>query len=290
MRSRHQQDVAAIKSRAEDVMGDSDDPAYIAWMLDVDGQVTMAVESDKEYRRWGRHYLPSLQRSHSLQQCANFKDPGLQVYGGTVFRKTRDAGTEAFHKLPAPVSRAVPVDMHRYYNASGGCVGGDCAVALHDGSSKLMRELVKGDVIKSSEDTGATVVCVVQTTASYVCQFAGGLSITPYHPINHPINHALVCIKPNRWTFPVHHVVPELNEQTVYTVVVSGGTTMHVSGIECAVLGHGLEGPVIEHPYFGTNKVVDDLKRFDGYTTGHVRLSAESYVRDDSGRVCGLNC
>jgi hypothetical protein len=31
------------------------------------------------FERWGKHYLPSLARAHLLQQCNNFKDPGIQV-------------------------------------------------------------------------------------------------------------------------------------------------------------------------------------------------------------------
>ena len=40
----------------------------------------MAIEQEY-YVKWGRHYLPSLARAHLLQQCNNFKDPGVQGYG-----------------------------------------------------------------------------------------------------------------------------------------------------------------------------------------------------------------
>lgn len=39
--------------------------------------------------RWGRHYLLSLARAHHLQICSNFKDPGVQFYGGPLFKSLR---------------------------------------------------------------------------------------------------------------------------------------------------------------------------------------------------------
>ncbi len=41
-----------------------------ALLADLEGQVTQAVSRDDWFRRWGRHYLPSLQRAHELRYCA----------------------------------------------------------------------------------------------------------------------------------------------------------------------------------------------------------------------------
>jgi hypothetical protein len=46
---------------------------------DLDGQITEATSRSDWYKKWGRHYLPSLAIAHSLQQCHNFKDPGVSV-------------------------------------------------------------------------------------------------------------------------------------------------------------------------------------------------------------------
>merc|ERR1711957_361838 len=61
-----------------------------------------AVSKEQFYTKWGIHYLPSLKCAHRLQQCNNFKDPGVQVYGGQLFGDIRDAADEVFCKLPAP--------------------------------------------------------------------------------------------------------------------------------------------------------------------------------------------
>jgi hypothetical protein len=40
---------------------------------DFSGQISQAVSREEWWRKWGIHYLPSLQRAHELQQCNNFK-------------------------------------------------------------------------------------------------------------------------------------------------------------------------------------------------------------------------
>ena len=52
--------------------------------------------------RWGVHYLPSLLLAHQSQMCTNFKDPGVQNYGGALFVSIRDATDDLFCALPPP--------------------------------------------------------------------------------------------------------------------------------------------------------------------------------------------
>jgi len=71
---------------------------------DIWGQVREALARQDWFTQWGRLYLPSLARAHLTQQCNNFKDPGVQVYGGQLFEKARDVGDEAFLALPPPTA------------------------------------------------------------------------------------------------------------------------------------------------------------------------------------------
>ena len=52
-------------------------------LADMEGQVMEAISRGDYYQKWGKHYLPSLARAHQLQQCSNFKDPGVQVSAET---------------------------------------------------------------------------------------------------------------------------------------------------------------------------------------------------------------
>mmetsp|Transcript_87123 Transcript_87123/g.154188 ORF Transcript_87123/g.154188 Transcript_87123/m.154188 type:complete len:538 (+) Transcript_87123:91-1704(+) len=130
----------ALRLLSEDVRASSasSSAAVSSLLEDIEGQASEAVSKVEYFRKWGRHYLPSLMFAHRLQQCNNFKDPGVQAYGGSLFEDVRDRADENFNKLPAPkpsVRRvsysggggsygggytAAPVDMSAYNNRYGG--------------------------------------------------------------------------------------------------------------------------------------------------------------------------
>mmetsp|Transcript_76280 Transcript_76280/g.131995 ORF Transcript_76280/g.131995 Transcript_76280/m.131995 type:complete len:92 (-) Transcript_76280:67-342(-) len=89
------------------------------------GQCTEALSRRDWFSKWGVHYLPSIMFAHRLQQCNNFKDPGVQCYGGKLFQEIRDHADDVFNNLPAPKpsirrSHAAPVSMAAYNNCYGG--------------------------------------------------------------------------------------------------------------------------------------------------------------------------
>eukprot|EP01041_Mallomonas_annulata_P011877 gene11877-24887_t len=119
-------------------------------LQDLEGQGVEAFSRPEWYYKWGVHYIPSLARAHQLQQCSNFKDPGVQNYGGSVFREVRDHADDVFCKLPPP--GVVKVDMTQFNNRSNPCFHGDCTVRMSDGSTKLVREVRKGDLLAGSRN------------------------------------------------------------------------------------------------------------------------------------------
>lgn len=281
---------------------------------DIKGQVKEAIQKTPQdyYNKWGVHYLPSLARAHLLQQCNNFKDPGIQFYGGEIFHELRDKIEDIFVKLPPPTpsatygydyggyggggggSSAPLASMSAYYNASGGCIAGDCIVSMADGSQKRIDQIVKGDKVVSSTEGAGTVsevVCAVKTHCfngrESLVTLPGGLRLTPYHPVR----------QDSSWHFPLNLAVPHRDTRCdfVYNFVLSGENhAMVVNGLECITLGHGLEGDVVAHPYFGTQCVVDDLRKMRGFAQGCVELfpascGGKTMVRDEkSGMVCGF--
>ena len=50
---------------------------------------------------------------------------------------------------------------------------------------------------------------------------------------------------------------------------------MEVNGICCATLGHGIKGQNIEHEYFGSERVLNDLKRFENFEMGFVQFGMD---------------
>merc|ERR1719464_1425993 len=73
-----------------------------ALLEDLTGQVAEAFSREDWFTKWGVHFLPSLVCAHAAQQCNNFKDPGVQQYGGDLFQNLRDEADDTFLHLPAP--------------------------------------------------------------------------------------------------------------------------------------------------------------------------------------------
>jgi len=116
----------------------ADDERVVGLLADLEGQVTEAFSKMEYYNKWGKHYLLSLARAHLMQFCNNFKDPGVQLYGGDLFRAQQDVIDEIFLQLPPPTpsvtysaygnyggggaaaatTYSAPVDMSNYYCAS----------------------------------------------------------------------------------------------------------------------------------------------------------------------------
>lgn len=276
-------------------------------LQDAEGQATEAISKDDFFRRWGCHYLPSLSAAHRDSRCNNFKDPGVQYYGGQLFKEVRTQADDMFCSLPAPkpsrraqleqscraagrVAPAMPKDMFSYYTPSNGCFRGSCSVTLADGvTTTTVDRLKKGDSVLTGAGTSASVICVMRTRCEnnetiLIKDHDTGLEITPYHPIR---------TKEGTWIFPkdlesstVHKY---LGEEFVYTYVLDNGHSLHVNGVECVTLGHSFIDEVVAHEYFGSQEVIEDLKNLDGWQDGLVTLNESDFVRDSkTQKVVGI--
>jgi len=93
---------------------------------DLEGHVKEALTRLAWYEKWGIHYFPSLMFAHLQQQCNNFKDPGVQAYGGELFRTIRTRADDAFVNLGATVASHPSVTQGAgavlwcYHNSSSG--------------------------------------------------------------------------------------------------------------------------------------------------------------------------
>jgi hypothetical protein len=261
---------------------------------DLTGQVSSAYSRGDWFDRWGRHYLPSLVSAHQAQQCNNFKDPGVQHYGGEMFRAIQDRVDGLFCELPAPEPAYAhadrvrggghaPVSMRSFHNSAGGCVSPASVVALAGGQTKRADEIVQGDVVVcDAYGHMADVVCVVKmicTSMEFVV-LSDGLDITPWHPVRWN----------RRWRFPmdVGSCTKTLECDAVYNLVLDRNHTVLVGGVECITLGHGMCDDVARHDYFGTQRVIDVLMTCAGWENGAVELAANSVKRcEDTGIIIG---
>ena len=65
---------------------------------------------------------------------------------------------------------------------------------------------------------------------------------------------------------------------------------MIIGNIQIATLGHGINDDIIiAHPFFGTERVINNLKESPNYENGLIILQSNSLIRDDTtGLVCGI--
>jgi hypothetical protein len=297
---------------------------YIQNILqDFEGQIKEALnittrgQSENWFDRWGRHYLLSLMGAYANEICNNFKDKGICNFKSPMFDRLCDKVSTVFEAIPPPkpdiVKRQAPVrtrgggvyfaeqsesrsplrSMSVYNNASGGCCIGSSGVLMANKTIKQVKDLKKGDLVYTCDPNNvdetviSSIECLVFTKSfdekellSTISNKATSLSLTPYHPIINNKNY--------QWTFPINLNPPQLrNCEGVYTVVVQNRFPIIVQGFTYATLGHRITGEVIGHPFFGTERVINDLKKFNTYEYGFVNLEKSNYKRED-GIVTGI--
>lgn len=265
---------------------------------DLNGQVREAIVTTA-YHKWGRHYLLSLACAHAMQQCNNFKDPGVQAYGGVEFVTQRDAMDTAFSTMSAPTpthrqrveqraysmgrQASAPLrNLSSYNSASAPCFAGSCRVQMANGTWKACQDIRKGDKVMSENKT-ATVRCVLKTpckSGSIPVVYWGTLIVTPWHPIFHN----------GKWCFPAQLKERDVHDcEAVYSFLLEDNVeSMLIENVLCITLAHGIKNDsVAEHPFYGTEKVIRELKGMTGWSEGYVVCTS---VRRDSktNLVCGL--
>lgn len=259
-----------------------------ALLEDLNGQILESIRYDY-FKKWGAHYLLSLYKSHQLQQCINFKDPGIQYYGGEISKKYRDEADQIFSKLPPPTQSAkssqttsVVQSMASYNNCRNPCCHGKSEVQMADGSIKLAKDIQKGDRVSTGSGT-AIIKCVIQTKCEGNEYELVGLNsssnislfwVHPYHPVR--------VIGSSKWTLPhlINNNVQLIRCEFLYSFIldfdiISNDKLKHnliISGYEFITWGHESTDPIAKHQFFGTSYVIDAIKEIaeDEYEEGRV--------------------
>ena len=106
------------------------------------------------------------------------------------------------------------------------------------------------------------------------------LLITKWHPI----------IIDNKWIFPVecmHAYLEKIN--MVYNFVLDNNHIITINNIECCTPGHNFtDNCVISHPYYRTDKIINDLSMIDGWKEGKITINDNQFIRENK-QVSGIN-
>jgi hypothetical protein len=285
---------------------------------DDEGQISMAP---KYYHKWGKHYMRAYLLAQVKQQCMNFKDPGLQIYGGAMFKELQTLGEDIFCKLPplvasgevyrAPVALSgggaaggagyasaapapAPSMAQVFYNSGGGCFAGESRVLMNDYTDKKIMDINPGEYVWTP--FGSAKVIALVTCGSYekqkMCNI-NGLCITPWHPIKMNIE--------SEWVFPLAAIIGpkavfpndlrqsvEHDINTVYNLVLDKEHIVSINSILCVTLGHDIHEGIVEHEYFGSQKVIEDLKKCEGWNIGRPTYKNLVSVKDSiTNKVIG---
>jgi len=232
------------------------------------GQLMKAVQSRANYIKWGLNHIVSYLRALQTNYCVNFKDAAIQTYKSARFMELQELGNKIFNSIPVhnitarsnfSVNNAVPLTMNIFNAEDGGCFTGDSIVEMVDGEIKRVDNIRKGDILAN----GYKVKCVVRRKKNKDCKMvklSEGLTITPWHPIK--VN--------DKWEFPCLYTqtVEMVNIEYFYDFVLESGHIAKIGGFNVVTLGHGFTGEVVEHEYFGTSAIIDDLEKEPGYDIG----------------------
>ena len=298
----------ALDQLITDIQEEAGDNLFLSNILfDLSGQVKEALNMTSQGKRedwfskWGIHYLRSLQDAYKNEVCNNFKDKGVSNFSGDVFNRIRDQVSDIFDRLPPPKadivstaakgsvmrgggpSRSAPTSMSVYNNASGGCCAKGSIVLMGDDTYKNVEELKKGDEVYTYDSENrqhfskSRIECVVETNCldgTELMSTIGTLKITPYHPIIHYMAFQ------EKWKYPVNMMPPSVIPcESMFTFVIENRKSLILEGFVFCTYGHGLAGDIISHDYFGTDKVINDLKKFNTYESGHVLLEKTMFNR-----------
>tara|TARA_B100001094_G_C18163670_1_gene790774 strand:- start:44 stop:2305 length:2262 start_codon:yes stop_codon:yes gene_type:complete len=284
-------------------------------LFDLDGQVkealNMTLQGQQEgwFSKWGIHYLRSLKDAYQNEICNNFKDKGVSNFASGLFNRIREDVSNIFDKLPPPkqdiqhqpMSQGVvnrvrpqtpPRSMQVYNNPGGGCCAEGSRVLMYDSTYKKVEDLKKGDKVQtyylskngrggfSEKYTDCTIECIVKTLCKdnkeSMVRLNNRLKITPYHPVIDWKGYE------KHWNFPILKGHPEVMRcDAIYTIVTKNRWSVIVEGFIFATLGHNITGDVIGHNYFGTDRVIKDLKNIESYDTGLVTLTKDMFKRED---------
>jgi len=149
-------------------------------------------------------------------------------------------------------------------------------VKLMNNKSKIIKNLTKGDILEN----GAEVQCLIIIKVNKIVPVVELNEV--YYTLKHPIK------QNGKWTNPIDIKSPTFAYIDYwYNLVLKKGHSVEINGIEAITLGHNQKDNVAFHPYFGTYKVLNALKKYSGFNHGKISFENNLKIeRDENGRIC----
>lgn len=65
----------------------------------------------------------------------------------------------------------------------------------------------------------------------------------------------------------------------VYNLVLDSNHIVNVNGIDAICLGHNYQEGILKHEYYGSQKIIDDLKKISGWDNGMIEIRQAAIER-----------
>ena len=280
-------------------------PEYInnsniqALLEDARGEVMQSLKINN-FSRWGKHYLLSLASAHKHEVCNNFKDPGVQIYATDDFERIRDEAETIYGTIPCNQSikrthsssrvgvpqQSMTLSPAYSNHTVSGCFHGLCLIQTADDVETRIKDVKIGTSVKTGNGQIDTIEAILVTKmkdncCSLVCLEDGWMG-TPTHPIK--IN--------NKWVHPKSIDTPKQMEcDAVYSILLKNrNTSVFINGIESITLAHDLHGEIEEHDFFGSEVIVEEMKKMDTWkTTKRIEIFGDQFKRSsETGHIIGF--
>jgi len=239
------------------------------------------------HKKWGIYYIPAWYQHHMYKKCPNYLDPALQFYKDEKQKDDISDLFETFNDYEPPEKevylpnenvtyrslsysvpqtqqiRAVKRDLQAnsgQYGDGGGCFHEGCPIWISDNRMVPISTLRKGDSVMDTNGNIVKVECVVRKMCVGNCEILVPLeddvAMTPWHPVKEI---------DTDFEFPIYLYRPVNFECSwIYNLIIEGRGNVWVGinkKIMACTLAHNMIGPVIGHPFFGTEEgIIHNLK------------------------------
>lgn len=143
-----------------------------------------------------------------------------------------------------------------------GCWAPGSQMKMEDGTWKSVEDLRRGDRVWTIAGPATVKYAIKMGTAQKMQPMVRivNCTITPWHPV----------LDKMVWVYPADiGKVEDLPIQEVYNVILDGGHIVDVGGTLTASLGHGFQGNVIEHDFFGNEtRIIEAISAQPGFAEG----------------------
>ena len=260
-----------------------------ALIKDLKDQIYIGFTEVQHINIWGHLHNAAAIRNHFHMMCSNFVQEGEQFYKTQADKKYLQKLNKAWvnFELPpsksnnlhinnnminyTPVFNEQPASLTRSMSEvissrvrNDGCIHEDCQIWISANKSVKACEITKNMIIIDDDGCEAVVECVtkMKCTDNMCCMaIYEDVALTPYHPIVPKYTNNK---DEDDWYFPLDLTTAEnIKCNYIYNYILSTRGSIYggENRIKICTLAHGINKARVEHNFFGTEEVVENLKR-----------------------------